>query len=219
VLDGGWAAPAVALAGRDYGGAHLENCTDNVSRANRVWCRRAHELLEGADINRDQLVQPATRSRWEFQLSHAYGDHYGGVPRPTARTSIAPAGPAGRRSDGTPEIHHRHAKTSFRTMRDLLSAGQRDDLGDRSAGREPARTLKREVGAAGHRSARAEMVSRIPGWSPDISQWHDAPGRRRCVYVSIAQRSSWPWAQLRDRSEFMKITPHVHHMARTRVSC
>ncbi len=80
VLDGAMGSILQArLRVEDYGGAHLENCTDNVSRANPgvVYAVHTSYLAAGADIIETNSFNGHPVSLAEFQLeADAYDINY-----------------------------------------------------------------------------------------------------------------------------------------------
>src|SRR4029450_13417194 len=80
VLDGAMGSILQSrLRVEDYGGAHLENCTDNVSRANPgvVYAVHTSYLAAGADIIETNSFNGHPVSLAEFQLeADAYDINY-----------------------------------------------------------------------------------------------------------------------------------------------
>ena len=90
VLDGAMGSILQArLRVEDYGGAHLENCTDNVSRANPgvVYAVHTSYLEAGADIIETNSFNGHPVSLGEFQLeAEAYDINYAAAA--LARTAV-----------------------------------------------------------------------------------------------------------------------------------
>ena len=115
VLDGAMGSILQArLRVEDYGGAHLENCTDNVSRANPgvVYAVHTSYLAAGADIIETNSFNGHPVSLAEFQLGDrrlrhqprrggARPDRRGRVFRVWAANAGSPAR-WGRRPDRSP---------------------------------------------------------------------------------------------------------------------
>ena len=126
VLDGAMGSILQArLRVEDYGGAHLENCTDNVSRANPGVVYAVHTQLSGRRRrhHRDQLVQrpPGVAGRVSARSRRVRHQLRRGGARPQGGGRVFRAGPAAlcRRLDGTHHaIHHRHRATSLSDLRD-----------------------------------------------------------------------------------------------------
>ena len=235
VLDGAMGSILQSrLRVEDYGGAHLENCTDNVSRANPgvVYAVHTSYLEAGADIIETNSFNGHPVSLGEFQLqADAYDINYAAasLARTAADEYSAPGRPrwvAGAMGPTTRSITVTR-NVDFRTLRDgyylqaralldggvdLLLVETCQDTRSVKAALLAIDQVEREVGV--------EIPVMVSGTIEPMGTML-AGQTADAFYVSIAQRNLLAVGlNCATGAEFM--TDHIralHQMARTRVSC